>query len=36
MKLVSAASDVTDKMADEMFEKVVAVLADRFGAQMRG
>ena len=36
MKLVSATSDVTDKMADEVFEKVVAVLADKFGAQMRG
>jgi len=36
MKLVSATSDVTDKMADEVFEKVVAHLADRFGAQMRG
>ena len=36
MKLVSAAADVTDKMADSVFEKVVAVLADKFGAQMRG
>ena len=36
VKLVSAASDVTDKMADEVFEKIVAVLADKFGAQMRG
>ena len=36
MKLVSADSDVTDKMADEIFEKVVAVLADKLGAQIRG
>ena len=36
MKLVSATSDVTDKMADEVFEKVVAVLAEKFGAQIRG
>ena len=36
MKLVSDTADVTDKMADEVFEKVVAVLAEKFGAQMRG
>ena len=36
VKLVSAVADVTDKMADEVFEKIVAVLADKFGAQMRG
>jgi phenylalanyl-tRNA synthetase beta chain len=36
MKLVAADSDVTDKMADEIFEKVVAVLAEQLGAQIRG
>ena len=36
MKLVAADSDVTDKMADAIFEKVVAVLAEQLGAQIRG
>ena len=36
IKLASNTADVTDKMADEVFEKVVAALAEKFGAQMRG
>ena len=36
IKLESAEANVTDDMADEGFEKVVAALGAQFGAQMRG
>ena len=36
IQLQSAASDVTDEMTDKVIEKVMAVLSENFGAQMRG
>ena len=36
LQLQSAASDVTDEMTDKVVEKVMAVLSENFGAQMRG
>ncbi len=36
IQLESREADVTDEMADAVFEKVVAALAEQFGAQMRG
>lgn len=36
IQLESREADVTDEMADAVFEKVVAVLGTQFGAQMRG
>lgn len=35
IQLVSDTADVTDKMTDEVIEKVVAALGEQFGAQMR-
>ena len=36
LKLVSDNADVTDEMTDAVVDKVVAVLGEKFGAQMRG
>ena len=36
IQLESKEANVTDEMADAVFEKVVAALAEQFGAQMRG
>ena len=36
IELASADSDVTDEMTDAVIEKVVNVLSEQFGAQMRG
>ena len=35
IQLQSAKEDVTDAMTDSVFEKVIAALSDKFGAQMR-
>ena len=35
IQLQSATSDVTDAMTDAVFEKVIATLGEKFGAQMR-
>ena len=35
LQLASSTEDVTDKMTDSVFEKIVAVLGEQFGAQMR-
>ena len=35
IKLASATCDVTDEMTDAVFEKVMAVLSEQLGAQMR-
>ena len=36
IKLADAEADVTDEMTDDIFEEVVALLSEQFGAQMRG
>jgi phenylalanyl-tRNA synthetase beta chain len=36
IQLQSAKEDVTDAMTDSVFEKVIAALSEKFGAQMRG
>ena len=35
IQLQSAKEDVTDAMTDTVFEKVIASLGEKFGAQMR-
>ena len=36
IKLADPAADVTDAMMDDIFEEVLGLLSEQFGAQMRG